>query len=134
MWDLRQPTAPPLVLSEHRGNVYSVAFAPDGNRLASASFDNTVHVWDLRHPAAPPVALSTFGRVFFAPAGNHLASANEDGVRIWPLWSAAADSLCTRVWRNLSMEEWKFYIGEGLPYERTCPNRPPGAGAPGGPK
>ena len=85
-------------------------------------------------PAAPPVALSTFGRVFFAPAGNHLASANEDGVRIWPLWSAAADSLCTRVWRNLSMEEWKFYIGEGLPYERTCPNRPPGAGAPGGPK
>ena len=116
----------------------SFAFSPDGSHVASTIQDAAVRVWDLRQPTAPPLVLSGHRgnaySVAFAPDGNRLASANEDGVRIWPLWSAAADSLCSRVWRNLSMEEWKFYIGEGLPYERTCPNRPPGVGAPGRPK
>jgi WD40 repeat protein len=69
--------------------------------------------------------------VTFSPDGNRLACGGVDGtVRIWPLWTATADYLCTRVWRNLSVEEWRFDIGEGIPYERTCPNLPPGAGAP----
>jgi len=36
--------------------------------------------------------------------------------------------LCTRVWRNLSMDEWRLYVGENIPYERTCPSLPPGTG------
>jgi WD40 repeat protein len=138
VWDLRQPNAAPQVLSGHLSAVMSVAFAPGGNRLASASYDGTVRLWDLRQPNAAPQVL--FGHqgsvtsVAFAPDGNHLASASWDGtVRVWPLWSAA-DHLCTRAWRNLSMDEWRFYIGDGIPYERTCPNLPPGTGAPGGPK
>jgi hypothetical protein len=71
--------------------------------------------------------------VAFSPDGEHLAAAGV-GIVVWPLWKAAADYLCTRVWRNLSMDEWNFYIGEGIPYERTCPNLPPGPGAPGAPK
>ena len=51
-------------------------------------------------------------------------------MRLWPLWTAAADYLCTRVWRNHSIEEWRFSIGEGIPYQRTCPNLPPGIGTP----
>lgn len=31
---------------EHRGVVYAVAWSPDGHRLASGSFDGTIHVWD----------------------------------------------------------------------------------------
>src|SRR5262249_12691652 len=38
----------------HQGMINSLAFAPDGNRLASASRDMTILVWDLigRTPAA----------------------------------------------------------------------------------
>ncbi|HEY6340699.1 MAG TPA: hypothetical protein VIY49_04335 [Bryobacteraceae bacterium] len=34
------------------------------------------------------------------------------------------------VGHNLSMDEWRTYVGEGIPYQRTCPNLVPGPGAP----
>jgi WD40 repeat protein len=134
VWDLRQPGSPAQQLPSTR----VMAFSHDGGRLATSN-GSTVRIWDLRNPGTPTVNFQWRGRPVVALAFSSdnltLKVGDLDGrVAQWRLWSSAADFLCTRVWRNLSMSEWQAHVGEGIPYERTCPNLPPGAGAPGGPK
>jgi WD40 repeat protein/serine/threonine protein kinase len=74
-------------LRGHSGYVTSVAFAADGQLLATASYDKTVKVWD----AATGKVLHTLrghtnavNCVAFAPGGPVLASAAwDDTVRLW---------------------------------------------------
>ena len=34
------------------------------------------------------------------------------------------ESVCEKVWRNLTLDEWQRFVGEDIPYERTCPKLP----------
>jgi WD40 repeat protein len=74
-------------LHGHADSVLTVAFSPDGSRIASGSADGIVKVWDRRsrrevltlggHTAAATV-------VAFSSDGNRLASGSDDGdVRVW---------------------------------------------------
>ncbi|MFI5474223.1 hypothetical protein ACIA6D_28795 [Streptomyces cacaoi] len=79
-----------LSLGTHDDVVTSLAFAPGGQLLASASWDGTVRLWKVTGGRALwPVALlrghTRFVRsVAFSPDGRTLVSAAEDGtVRVW---------------------------------------------------
>jgi hypothetical protein len=39
-----------------------------------------------------------------------------------------AKQLCARANRNLSLQEWKLYVGKDACYQRTCPLLPDGEG------
>lgn len=76
-----------LVLTGHTDQVYSVAFHPDGTRLASAGRDRAVWVWDLATGLDVARLDGHANYVFslaFSPDGKTIASGSGDGtVRLW---------------------------------------------------
>jgi WD40 repeat protein/serine/threonine protein kinase len=82
LWDAR--TGQELhILRGHTGGVTCVAFAPDGQVLASASFDRTIKLWDARTGQELRTLRGHTGGVTcvaFAPDGQMLASASQPGV------------------------------------------------------
>jgi WD40 repeat protein len=70
-----------MPLTGHAKYVYCVAFHPDGHRLASGSWDNTIKLWDVKRGAMIQTLWGNRGYVLelaFSPDGTGLASVSED--------------------------------------------------------
>jgi WD40 repeat protein len=71
----------------HAGQVYALAWSPDGKEIASGGDDNTVRIWDAA--TGHTVLLyqghkDTVFAVAWAPNGKLMASAsNDDSVQVW---------------------------------------------------
>ncbi len=78
-------------LRGHTGRINSVAFSPDGSRLATTGWDSTAHIWDLSSrkvlavlEAASPHKNELVEVATFSPDGERILTASYDGTaRLW---------------------------------------------------
>jgi WD40 repeat protein len=70
-------------------SVFSVAFSPDGNYLASGSADNTVKLWSVESQKEVTTLQGHSYYVWsvaFSPDGKYLASGSQDNtVKLWSM-------------------------------------------------
>eukprot|EP00873_Tetraselmis_striata_P012790 jgi/Tetstr1/433054/TSEL_022389.t1 len=80
-----------VVVRGHTSSVHSVAWSPDGSRLATCSSDNTVKVWEAAPGGAHWRCVATLGghisyvlSVAWSPDGSRLATGSRDKTaRVW---------------------------------------------------
>jgi len=73
-------------LDGHSGRVYSIAFAPDGKQILTASLDKTARLWSPKGEAIA-VLVGHQDRIYradFSPDGEWILTGSRDGsIRIW---------------------------------------------------
>jgi WD40 repeat protein len=114
-------------LKGHRSRIEDVAFSPNGKYLASSSRDRIVRLWNLENPEDPAIVLtghnSCVFSVEFSPDSKYLVSSSreDDNILVWPTSIAVmSENMCKHIERNFSQSEWNTYVGDDIPYEKTC--------------
>ena len=124
LWDLKsgQQTT---VLRGHTAKISAITFSNDGNYLASSSYDGTVRLWNVNDLNTLPIVLndhSTWATfAIFSNDSQFVFTGDKVGnIRKYPLAvSNLIQGYCNYLKRNLTVEEWKNYVGEDIAYKPT---------------
>ena len=106
----------------HRSRISRVRL--NGYRLFSASYDGTVNLWITDSEKPEPMTLFTdknwLMNFTFDKSKNHLWVGDQNGMLAEALIAVSklADNVKKKLKRNFTREEWNYYIGKKVPYEK----------------
>ena len=143
LWDLSaaNPAETGRVLTSRAAGITDVVFSPDGRRLVATSFwgGGAVEIdpFAADPPDSPRSSWVLPARPSPTPRSRRMAAGwwrtimrrRRSASGRWTSPSLVALA-CRTAGRNLTAEEWRQFVGAGVPYQRTCPNVPPGTGVP----
>ncbi len=75
-------------LTGHTDHIFSIAFSPDGQTLASGGADTTIRLWDVsigKHKKTLTEHTNWIRSVSFSPDGRTLISGGSDTIRLWDI-------------------------------------------------
>jgi WD40 repeat protein len=113
-------------LTGHKSGIADLEFSPDGLLLASAGLDSKLQMWVVDHPEDLPIIMdnnngSVWDVEFTKNSKYLIASCNNGEIRIWPTDPRMlAESVCPKMERNMTKDEWDSYVGKDIDYESTC--------------
>jgi WD40 repeat protein len=132
LWDLATGDVSDLSeVGPHSFEQLNMALSADGSLVALADKQGSVSLWDTsaRRPIGPdrPHPNHAYATaIAFSADQSTLAVGDADGtIVLWhgpKKWEADAAIIANR---NLSIEEWKEFMGVGIPYRRTFIDFPP---------
>jgi hypothetical protein len=128
IWDFAASRAIDIV-EAHKTAVLCFAFCPDIKQMASASSDGIIKLWSEDTMLQPPVTItdntSAVAYVSYTTSGCSFLTTTSAGTIIQRPAQVALMSgpVCSNISRNLTPEEWEAYVGNDIPYEKTCEGR-----------
>ena len=128
IFNTENPAKDRVDLIGHISAVTSLDFNVNDNTLASCSYDKTIRLWNFREAATPPVVIEdndkwVYGIAFSADQQKIVSCGADKTIRIFGINTVKlSGKICSIVKRNLSDIEWNKYIGEDIPYHKTCNN------------
>ncbi|MCK0112195.1 helix-turn-helix domain-containing protein [Ornithinimicrobium sp. F0845] len=128
LYDVSDPSAPVPVgptLTGPAATVYSVAFSPDGNRVAAAVLDETVWVWHKQGDAYVSElvlrsALAPLTAVGWVDDDHLLAGGQQGRAYTWLVDAPAAEAfVCETTGTPATEREWSTHL-PGIDYAPPC--------------
>lgn len=115
------------------GDVDRLIFSPDGEYLAAIGNSKVARLWSYNDgrfdEAAYLIQGGNVNDLAFDKAATFIVTAGaDDTIRVWDLGVPVSQDLqqnepCSRLTRNLTIEEWDRYLATYLgAYRRTCPD------------
>lgn len=129
--DVSLMMSPENLVSVYGSDIVSVAFDSTGRILASGTGQGQVALWDVdsgqRILSLEACANDGYhASVEFSPDGRTLAvGCLEGAVTLWNMdFSGWRNRACAIANGNLTLQEWRIYVGREWSYQAACPNWP----------
>ena len=94
------------------------------------NFYSRVQIWESANLSGRPVILQDLSTwvlsISFNDSGDKIYTGNKNNkIQIWETATIPmTEGLCSKLTRNLTLDEWSNYVAPDINYEKTCPDLP----------